>query len=116
MFICHSLGGIVFKKALLLANESREQNQHLVHDSCRVGVVFIGTPHVGSEVDGERSRELLNLVSAFAGQAGRLKFVVSMYEAEQEVGGIPFPRSNQLCLMENVMDSDSHLERSTMRS
>lgn len=105
LFICHSLGGIVFKKALLLANEMREKNKHLVHDSCRIGVVFMGTPHdrVPASVPSpglfsrlpftssarpnphrhnEATKVLQNLVSQFCGQVDRLAFVISMYSME----------------------------------
>lgn len=51
IFVVHSLGGLVVKTALLHANESRTQSMaHLsaVADST-FGIVFMGTPHRGSE-------------------------------------------------------------------
>ncbi|KAH9215120.1 hypothetical protein DL95DRAFT_501463, partial [Leptodontidium sp. 2 PMI_412] len=45
-FICHSLGGILFKKCLLLANERKELYGSIL-TSTR-GVAFFGTPHRGS--------------------------------------------------------------------
>lgn len=45
-FICHSLGGILFKKCLLMANERKELYGSIVQ-SIR-GVAFFGTPHRGS--------------------------------------------------------------------
>ncbi|KAH7403242.1 hypothetical protein BKA64DRAFT_444322 [Cadophora sp. MPI-SDFR-AT-0126] len=45
-FICHSLGGILFKKFLLMANERKELYGSIVK-SIR-GVAFFGTPHRGS--------------------------------------------------------------------
>ncbi|KAH7261549.1 hypothetical protein BKA59DRAFT_409635, partial [Fusarium tricinctum] len=48
IFICHSLGGIIFKKALVIANEQLPFYSHLlgkVHS-----VVFMGTPHRGAGV------------------------------------------------------------------
>ncbi|KAK6954785.1 hypothetical protein Daesc_004754 [Daldinia eschscholtzii] len=46
VFIAHSLGGIVVKKALILAHE----NEHHFGDilSSTTGIVFMGTPHQGS--------------------------------------------------------------------
>ncbi|OCK91831.1 uncharacterized protein K441DRAFT_640868 [Cenococcum geophilum 1.58] len=46
IFICHSLGGLVFKKALVLAHEARIHFGDVL-DSC-YGVMFLGTPHRGS--------------------------------------------------------------------
>ncbi|PNP78173.1 hypothetical protein FNYG_08490 [Fusarium nygamai] len=48
IFICHSLGGIVFKQALVTAH----QDNHLYGEvlSSIIGVVFLGTPHRGSTV------------------------------------------------------------------
>jgi hypothetical protein len=51
IFVVHSLGGLVVKTALLYANESRTQRTvHIssVADSTR-GILFIGTPHRGSD-------------------------------------------------------------------
>jgi len=51
VFVVHSLGGLVVKTALLHANESRTQSMtHLsaVVDST-AGILFMGTPHRGSE-------------------------------------------------------------------
>ncbi|KAG4253672.1 hypothetical protein FPRO03_07632 [Fusarium proliferatum] len=46
VFICHSLGGIVFKQALVTAH----QDNHLYGEVLNsiIGVVFLGTPHRGS--------------------------------------------------------------------
>lgn len=48
LFICHSLGGILVKKCLALAQE----RQKLYGDikSSTIGVVFFGTPHAGSDI------------------------------------------------------------------
>ncbi|KAM7193927.1 hypothetical protein V8F20_008197, partial [Naviculisporaceae sp. PSN 640] len=88
LFICHSLGGILLKRALLIANQMREQNQHLVDDTCRIGVVFMGSPHDNVPETGpspgvfaklsssakknleqlkEATQELKSLVSQFSG-------------------------------------------------
>ncbi|KAJ5055078.1 hypothetical protein J3E74DRAFT_442389 [Bipolaris maydis] len=48
IFVCHSLGGIVCKQALVLAHE----NDHLYGDTISAfsAIVFFGTPHRGSTV------------------------------------------------------------------
>ncbi|SPO06587.1 uncharacterized protein DNG_09277 [Cephalotrichum gorgonifer] len=46
VFICHSLGGLVFKQALLRAYE-RERYRPIATRT--VGVLFFGTPHRGSQ-------------------------------------------------------------------
>ena len=51
IFVVHSLGGLVIKTAILHANESRTQSMsHLsaVADAT-AGIIFMGTPHRGSE-------------------------------------------------------------------
>ncbi|KAI1322949.1 hypothetical protein F5Y16DRAFT_403920 [Xylariaceae sp. FL0255] len=45
MFLCHSLGGIVFKKALIRARERDRYEELLMKVR---GVAFFGTPHRGS--------------------------------------------------------------------
>jgi protein SERAC1 len=47
-FICHSLGGILFKQALNLAHQCPEDYQDMLEKF--TGVVFMGTPHAGSDV------------------------------------------------------------------
>lgn len=47
IFVCHSLGGIVVKNALVNARTSQEEELVAVH-SATVGVVFLGTPHTSS--------------------------------------------------------------------
>ena len=46
MFVCHSLGGLVTKQVLRLADESREEDVHAIAKACR-GVLFLATPHLG---------------------------------------------------------------------
>ncbi|PVH74731.1 hypothetical protein DL98DRAFT_658590 [Cadophora sp. DSE1049] len=48
IFICHSLGGIVLKKALIIANEKADRYSSISRDT--FGVMFMGTPHRGSDV------------------------------------------------------------------
>ncbi|RFU35449.1 hypothetical protein B7463_g869, partial [Scytalidium lignicola] len=60
VFICHSLGGIVFKKALIKAHEKRRYDQI---KSCVYGVAFFGTPHRGAAL-ASWSTILANVLSA----------------------------------------------------
>ncbi|KAK0509728.1 hypothetical protein JMJ35_008122 [Cladonia borealis] len=48
IFIAHSLGGIVVKKALVLAHEAEVFYGNIVNST--KGVVFLGTPHGGSKL------------------------------------------------------------------
>ena len=50
LFICHSLGGIIFKQALITAFSQSDQHGDLLK-SIR-GVIFMGTPHRGSRTAG----------------------------------------------------------------
>ncbi|KAH7082904.1 hypothetical protein BKA63DRAFT_501828 [Paraphoma chrysanthemicola] len=61
MFIGHSLGGIVIKKALVIAQANRTQYKD-VFDSTR-SVIFFGTPHQGATaVDWTEKLELVSRV------------------------------------------------------
>ncbi|KAI0189553.1 lipa and NB-ARC domain-containing protein [Xylaria flabelliformis] len=52
IWVCHSLGGILVKRALLYSNDLRA-SQHEDYRSIYVstyGMVFLGTPHTGSDI------------------------------------------------------------------
>ncbi|KAJ8129059.1 hypothetical protein O1611_g4574 [Lasiodiplodia mahajangana] len=52
IWVCHSLGGILVKRALLYSNDLR-MSQHEDYRSIYVstyGMVFLGTPHTGSDI------------------------------------------------------------------
>ncbi|KAK6838139.1 hypothetical protein PG987_006420 [Apiospora arundinis] len=66
IFVAHSLGGLVVKSALIYSNgENSEQDDehHSIHSST-LGVIFMGTPHLGSK-DASMAKMLLNIVSPF---------------------------------------------------
>ncbi|VTT69035.1 unnamed protein product [Fusarium fujikuroi] len=48
LFICHSLGGIVVKRALAIAHERSRRYNPITRDT--FGIMFLGTPHRGSDV------------------------------------------------------------------
>ncbi|KAF5548860.1 ankyrin repeat [Fusarium mexicanum] len=48
LFICHSLGGIVVKRALAIAHERSRRYNSITRDT--FGIMFLGTPHRGSDV------------------------------------------------------------------
>jgi triacylglycerol esterase/lipase EstA (alpha/beta hydrolase family) len=48
LFICHSLGGVVVKRALVLAHERSRRYGSISQDT--TGIMFLGTPHRGSDV------------------------------------------------------------------
>ncbi|OAL46969.1 hypothetical protein IQ07DRAFT_516802, partial [Pyrenochaeta sp. DS3sAY3a] len=47
IFVCHSLGGIILKQALIMANE---RGRYSAVGKSATGVIFLGTPHRGSDV------------------------------------------------------------------
>ena len=47
IFICHSLGGIILKKAMISANNRRELHNFILERP--KAVAFMGTPHLGSK-------------------------------------------------------------------
>ena len=48
IFICHSLGGLVFKQTMIIAHERSDWYESLSRDVC--GVMFMDTPHRGSDL------------------------------------------------------------------
>ncbi|KAF8849180.1 hypothetical protein BDZ45DRAFT_604762, partial [Acephala macrosclerotiorum] len=48
LFVCHSLGGIVFKQALIIAHEKETRYKDILESVA--GVVFLATPHKGADV------------------------------------------------------------------
>ncbi|KAF1841306.1 uncharacterized protein K460DRAFT_419391 [Cucurbitaria berberidis CBS 394.84] len=48
IFVCHSLGGLVCKQALLLAKEPKSQYGDIL--AATTAVIFLGTPHRGSRI------------------------------------------------------------------
>ncbi|KAF2469566.1 uncharacterized protein BDR25DRAFT_343591 [Lindgomyces ingoldianus] len=48
IFVCHSMGGIVLKKAFIIARLSSEGEYPFMRQSVK-GIIFMGTPHQGSE-------------------------------------------------------------------
>ncbi|GAP91530.1 putative tol protein [Rosellinia necatrix] len=48
IFVAHSLGGIVVKKALILAHENNKHYGDIL--SSAIGIVFMGTPHRGANI------------------------------------------------------------------
>jgi hypothetical protein len=63
IFVCHSLGGIVVKKALALAHEEDGQYGDVL--SACAGIIFMGTPHRGSDAASwaEMLASIINAVS-----------------------------------------------------
>src|SRR6266536_3700215 len=49
IFVVHSLGGLVTKKALTLSESSSEEYLKEM-DRCTIAIAFLGTPHRGSDV------------------------------------------------------------------
>ncbi len=47
IFVAHSLGGLVCKKAILLSRNNPEAHLRAIFD-CIKGIIFMGTPHKGS--------------------------------------------------------------------
>ncbi|KAK3988895.1 protein SERAC1 [Cladorrhinum sp. PSN332] len=48
VFVVHSLGGIVLKKAIMMANDRNHNTWHDIGSATK-GLVFFGTPHRGSD-------------------------------------------------------------------
>ncbi|KAI0543731.1 hypothetical protein F4679DRAFT_577412 [Xylaria curta] len=63
LFICHSLGGVVVKRALVIAHERSRRYGSITQDT--FGIMFLGTPHRGSDVAfwGKLFGSLANIVT-----------------------------------------------------
>lgn len=107
IFICHSLGGIVLKTALVIANEKLDKDRLILQ--APTGVMFMGTPHRGAELATvldllvrlpgmvirkehvkllkSHSTELEKLCESFGGRARELRSVVCFYETEASAHG-----------------------------
>ncbi|OBT63788.1 hypothetical protein VE03_06953 [Pseudogymnoascus sp. 23342-1-I1] len=67
VFICHSLGGIVCKKALVIAHENSRYTNILQSTKA---IVFFGTPHAGSE-----HADLLSVVAKIISGFGSMSMI-----------------------------------------
>lgn len=47
VFVCHNLGGLLLKKAFLIASEKTDRYSAILRDTA--GVIFLGTPHHGAD-------------------------------------------------------------------
>ncbi|KAF8533443.1 hypothetical protein BDD12DRAFT_486815 [Trichophaea hybrida] len=63
VFVAHSVGGIVAKAALIIAHEREEHYRDI--KACVKGIVFMGTPHVGSDLAAATKvlRDIANVVA-----------------------------------------------------
>ena len=50
LFVAHSLGGLVTECALEYSKTARESHLHQI-ERCTVGVVFLGVPHCGADLE-----------------------------------------------------------------
>ncbi|KAF8856809.1 hypothetical protein BDZ45DRAFT_457277 [Acephala macrosclerotiorum] len=116
IFVCHSLGGVVFKRALALSHERGKLYQTIL-DAIK-GVAFLGTPHAGSElatmlsllakisnvasfghtnnklVSALKSQgdELLSISESFVERGEKLDKIYSFFEQEKIYGTIASAR------------------------
>ncbi|KAH8900374.1 hypothetical protein GQ53DRAFT_835436 [Thozetella sp. PMI_491] len=65
IFICHSLGGLVVKKALVYAPQSQFSYERSIGSSVQ-GLVFFGTPHAGSLLHKDDRIRVLKLIARSA--------------------------------------------------
>lgn len=65
VFICHSLGGLVIKQALVLAARDGDDGRDEIYRST-IGVVFFGTPNLGSNADKKKRIQILKNIAKTA--------------------------------------------------
>ncbi|KAI1660262.1 hypothetical protein F4813DRAFT_401203 [Daldinia decipiens] len=81
LFLCHSLGGIVFKKALVRAHERNHYTKLLDYVQ---GVAFFGTPHQGSEA-ANWAKILASILNAVSFNSNMNSILLESLQAQSEV-------------------------------
>jgi hypothetical protein len=94
IFVCHSLGGLVLKQALIQAS-ARSENYKAILDSTR-GVVFMGTPHRGSRTAGWALPLSRVINTAFLGRGIRYDLLKALSISSNTLEDIS--RSSMACL------------------
>lgn len=75
IFLCHSFGGLIVKKALVMANVRRgEEARFAAIADATVGVVFLGVPHEGSKLS-KLARAQSAVLKAFGSSSHLLELV-----------------------------------------
>ncbi|KAH7140649.1 P-loop containing nucleoside triphosphate hydrolase protein, partial [Dactylonectria macrodidyma] len=64
IFVCHSLGGLVCKDAIIFSTQGRDREDLVDFSQSTAGIVFMGTPHRGSAIADYASR-FSGLVGSF---------------------------------------------------
>ncbi|KAI8680929.1 hypothetical protein NCS55_00341800 [Fusarium keratoplasticum] len=77
IFICHSLGGVVFKEFLIQVALNKDSFEHLAQSVS--GVIFLGCPHRGSRV-ASHARLLSRIVNAATLGAGTRSDLIKMLQ------------------------------------
>ncbi|KAF4981698.1 hypothetical protein FDECE_17641 [Fusarium decemcellulare] len=77
IFICHSLGGVVFKEFLVQVTLNKDTFEHLAQSVS--GVIFLGCPHRGSRV-ASHARLLSRIVNAATLGAGTRSDLIKMLQ------------------------------------
>jgi alpha-beta hydrolase superfamily lysophospholipase len=97
VFICHSLGGVVFKQTLITASQQR-QFYGMLLDSIHA-VVFMGTPHRGSRTAGPALHLSRIINGPFLGSAVRSELLKVLKVSSSSLMDIS---QNSVSLMKNL--------------
>lgn len=86
IFVGHSLGGLIIKKALVLASQAvntEADDAHLIYNSTK-GLMFFGTPHAGSATNNTKRVWVLQKIAkaAFTEVPPRLEAALEMHSDE----------------------------------
>ncbi|KAH6689450.1 hypothetical protein F5X68DRAFT_253779 [Plectosphaerella plurivora] len=109
IFVAHSLGGIVVKKALILASEAKPVYGHILTST--IGIVFMGTPHQGSDLVPWAMMVSYIANAAFVGQAVRTDLIAALKTGSPilaDISGAFIPHSKPLKIMSFV---ETQIER-----
>ncbi|KAF8247676.1 hypothetical protein K440DRAFT_600776, partial [Wilcoxina mikolae CBS 423.85] len=85
VLVAHSLGGIVAKAALIIAHEREEHYRDI--KACVKGIVFMGTPHVGSDLAAATKvlRDIANFIAVGTVRKDLLKVLEPKSQELQDI-------------------------------
>ncbi|ETS79976.1 hypothetical protein PFICI_07505 [Pestalotiopsis fici W106-1] len=99
IFVCHSLGGIVCKQALVLAHEDDVIYRSTLKSV--LGVVFLGTPHKGSEA-ADIGKIVGRIINLAVPKATRTDLLGHLGENSQALRELASSFRHRLCNLEVV--------------
>ncbi|KAH0348155.1 peptidase family M13, partial [Aureobasidium melanogenum] len=119
IFIAHSLGGIIVKRALIESRDTLRQADQNLLLSCR-GIIFMGTPHLGADI-ASWGEIMSNIVGAIPGAFSTYSGILRGLKPDSEILELTSTGFNrileqatsgrdriQICSVQEGLDSLAH--------